>query len=72
MNAIVKRREHILQHDTVLRELFPANSFIVANRRAKNPRELVARADSYNIKTDFSNHSYHGYKKCGHKCDSCN
>ena len=41
MKAIIKRHEHILQHNTVLKELFPMNSFIVA-KKAKNLRELVA------------------------------
>ena len=53
MNTIVKRHEHILQQKTVLKELVPPNSFIVANKRANNLRELVTRADPYNIKTDL-------------------
>ena len=69
MNAIIKRQD-ILQHNTVLKELFPTNSFIVANKRAKNLRELVARADPHNIKTDLLNQTDDGYKKCGRKCDN--
>ena len=38
----------------------------------KNLRELFARADPYNIKTDLLNQTDLDYKKCGHKCDSCN
>ena len=72
MNAIIKRHEDILQHNTVLKELFPTNSFIVVNKRAKNLRELVARADPYNIKTGLLNQTDHRYKKCARKCDSCN
>ena len=53
VNTIIKRHEHILQHKTVLKELVPPNSFIVANKRANNLRELVTRADPYNIKTDL-------------------
>ena len=48
VNAVIKRNEHILQHN-ILKELFPPNSFIVANERTKNLRELVTRADPYNI-----------------------
>ena len=48
VNAVIKRNEHILQHK-ILKELFPPNSFIVANERAKNLRELVTRADPCNI-----------------------
>ena len=55
-----------------MKELFPTNSFIVANRIAKNLRELAARTDPYNIKTDLLNQTDHGCKKCGGKCDSCN
>ena len=72
MNATINRHEHILQRNTLLKELFPTNSFIAANKRAKNLRELVARVDPYNIKTDLLNQTDHGYKKCGRKCDSCN
>ena len=53
VNVIIKRHEDVLQNNAVLKELFPTNSFIVGNKRAKNPRELVARADSCNIKPIF-------------------
>ena len=49
VNAIVKIHEHVLQNNTLLKELFPANSFIVTNERSKNVRELVARADPYTV-----------------------
>ena len=71
VNAIIKRHEHILQHNTVLKELFPTNSFFVANKRAKNLPEFVARADPYNIKMDPLIQTDHRYKKCGCKGDSC-
>ena len=48
VNAIIKRHEHILQHNTVLKELFPTNSFFVANKGSKNLRELLARAEHKN------------------------
>ena len=38
VNAIVKRHEHVLQNNAVLKELFLTNSFIAANKRAKNLR----------------------------------
>ena len=71
-NAIINRHQHISQHNTLLKELFSTNSFIVTNKRAKNLRELVARVDPYNIKADLLNQTDHGYKKCGCKCHSCN
>ena len=55
-----------------MKELFLTNSFIAANKREKNRRKLVARADPYNIKGDLLEQSDHGCKKCRRKCDSCN
>ena len=72
VNAIFNKHEHILQHNTLLKELFATKSFIVANKRAKNLREMVARADPSNIKMDLLNQTDHGYKRYGLKCDSCN
>ena len=72
VNAIFNKHEHILQHNTLLKELFATKSFIVANKRAKNLREMVARADPNNIKMDLLNQTDHGYKRYGLKCDSCN
>ena len=72
VNAIIKRHEHILQHSTVLKELFPTNLFIVANKRAKDLQELVVRVDPCIIKTDLLNQTDHVYTKLGCKCDFCN
>ena len=38
VNTIIKRHKHILQHSTVLKKLFPMNSFIVANKSKKTLR----------------------------------
>ena len=38
MKAIIKRHKYILQHNTVLKELFPMNSFIVAKKSKKPSR----------------------------------
>ena len=35
-------------------------------------QELLTRANPYNIKSDLLDRNFHGYKKCGKKCDSCN
>ena len=67
VNAIVKIYQHILQNNTVLKELFPTNSFVVANKRTKNIHRLVARADPYNIKTVLLDQTDHGYKTFGLK-----
>ena len=44
---------------------------IVGNKRGNNLHQLIGRADPYKIKMDLSDQILHGYKKCGHKCDSC-
>ena len=72
VNAIVKIHEHVLKNNTVLKELFPTNIFIVVNERPRNLHELVACADRYNIKTDLLNQTDHGYKKYKRKSDFCN
>ena len=72
MNAITRKHEYILQNNTVLKELFPSNSVIVANKRGNNLHQMISRADPYNIKTDLLDQTPRGYKKCGRKCDSCN
>ena len=53
-----------------MKELLQSNSIIAANKRRNNLHQLIARADPYNIKTDFLDQTPHGYKKCGRKCDS--
>ena len=60
---IFKRHEHVLQKNTVLKERFPTNSFIVGNKKAKSLRELAARANPYNIKKNLLNQIDQGYKK---------
>ena len=70
MNAIVKTHGHVLQNNTVLKELYSTNSFIFANKRGRTLPELVARADHYNIKTDLVDQNDHGCYICGRKCDS--
>ena len=55
-----------------MKQLFPKNSTIVANKRGRNLQELLTRADPYNIENDLLDLNVHGYKKCGKMCDSCN
>ena len=71
MNAIIRKHDHILQNNTVLKEPFPSHSITVANKRGNNLHQLIARPDPYNIKTEFLDQTAHAYKKCGRKCDSC-
>ena len=62
VNAIIKKHEHLLQNNNILKELFPSNTFVVANKKCNNLRQLIARADPYNIKTDLLDQTQHGYK----------
>ena len=52
--------------------LFLKNYIIVAKKSGRNLQERLTRADAYNIKSDLLDLSFHGYKKCGWKCDSSN
>ena len=72
VSDIINRHRHLLKTDDTLKQLFPENSIVVANKRGKNLQERLTRADPYNIKSDLLDRNFHGYKKCGKKCDSCN
>ena len=71
VKAVIKRYEHILQNNKTLAELFPQNSIVAANKRAKYLHQLILRTDPYNIKINLLNQAQHGYSKCGRKCDLC-
>ena len=61
------KHRHLLESDDTLKQLFPKNYIIVANKRGRNLQELLTRADPYNIKSDLLGRNFHGYKKCGKK-----
>ena len=63
---------NILQENPEVRKIFPDGSIIVANKRCKNLKELLARADPYDVREDLLPNPIGGYKICGKKCDSCN
>ena len=65
---MINQHRHVLETDDTLKQLFPKNYIIVANKRGRNLQEILTRADPYNIKTDLLDLHIHGYKKC----DSCN
>jgi hypothetical protein len=64
---IIEKHQDILRTSATLSKIFPSGSFQVVNKREKNLKELVARADPYTpkITCDAS------YTTCGKKCDSC-
>ena len=45
---------------------------LVAYKRESNLKELLLRADPYQVKADLLDHTPHGYKPCNKTCDSCN
>ena len=53
VSEIINRHRHLLETDDTLKQLFPENSIVVANKRGKNLQELLTRADPYNIKSDL-------------------
>ena len=65
VSEIINRHRHLLETDDTLKQLFPKNSIVVANKRGKNLQDLLTRADPYNIKNDLLDQNFHGYKKCG-------
>ena len=67
ISKIIKKHEHLLRGHEKLNKLFPLGSFQVVNRRGKNLRELILRADPYSTRPIEANCEY---RKCG-KCDSC-
>ena len=58
-SEIINKHRHLLETDNTLKQLFPKNSVIVANKRGQNLQELLTRADPYNIKSDSLNLNDH-------------
>ncbi|XP_057302660.1 uncharacterized protein LOC130636829 [Hydractinia symbiolongicarpus] len=72
IKTIVQTHMPIISNHPDLSRLFPENSILVAYKRENNLRDLILRADPYNIKSDLSNDNAAGYVKCKNKkCDSC-
>ena len=63
---------NILQENPEVRKIFPDGSIIVANKRCKNLKELLARADPYDVREDLLPNPAGGYRICGKKSASCN
>ena len=72
VSKIINKHRHLLETDDTLKQLYPKNSIIIANKRGRNLQELLTRGDPYNIKSDLLDRNVHGYRKCGKRCDSCN
>ncbi len=70
VRAIVKKHSHLLIKSPAARKVFP-NGVMVVNKREQNLKELLTRADPYQIKSDITDLTPRGYKRCRKKCDSC-
>ena len=64
---IIKKHDHILRTSATLNKIFPRGSFQIVNKREKNLKEIISRADPYVIKPAILG----SYKTCDRTCDSC-
>ena len=71
IQAIVQRNPKLLYDHPELKNIFPKGSILVVNKREKNLKELLQRVDPYSVKSDVTDDSNHGYRKCENGCDSC-
>ena len=53
IQEIIKRHLNILQENPEVKKIFANGSTIVANKRCKNLKELLARADPYDVREDL-------------------
>ena len=67
IQKIIRKHENILRTSHTLDRLFPKGSFQVVNKRDKNLKELITRADPYSSKNPESG----SFKTCNRTCDSC-
>ena len=67
ISEIIKKHEDFIRNHEFLDKLFPPKCFQVVNRRGKNLKELISRADPYSVRTVNNDCAY---VKCG-VCDSC-
>ena len=61
---IMNKNLHILNENL-------KNDILVAYKRENNMKELLLRADPYQIKADLLDRTPHSYKSCKRACDSC-
>ena len=70
IKEIVNKHMHLIKNSAVVSKIFPDGSITTACKRMKNLKEIMVRADPYQIrpKTQVQNP---GYVKCKRTCDSC-
>ena len=72
VHAIVKKHLPLLSNHPGLSTLYPPNSVLVANKRERNLKDLLMRADPYNLKVDLLDGGNKGFSKCdARRCDAC-
>ena len=64
---IIANHEHLLRTNSTLDQLFPKGTFQVVNKRERNLKELISRADPYSTKIPRVGQ----YLTCNRTCDSC-
>ena len=67
VQQIISKHEHLLRTSPTLDHIFPKGTLQVVNKREKNLKELISRADPYSTKLPLTG----SYKTCGKTCDSC-
>jgi len=70
IRKIINKHLDLINGSPILSKIFPAGSIVIANKRSKNLKELMVRADPYTSK-DLPTEEP-GYHPCGKRCDSCN
>ena len=70
VRKIVSKHLPLIDNSNELSKIFPKGSIVTAYRRMKNLKELMVKADPYQIHPPFQVNNP-GYQKCKKGCDSC-
>ena len=66
INSIIQKHPHILNSFQIMKN----KEILVAYKRKKNLKELLMKADPYNIISNIDD-EMHTYVPCKQRCDSC-
>ena len=66
INSIIRKHPHILNNCQIMQN----KEILVAYKRKKNLKELLMKADPYNIISNIDD-EMHTYVPCRQRCDSC-
>ena len=66
INSIIQKHPHILNNCQIMQN----KEILVAYKRKKNLKELLMKADPYNIISNIDD-EMHTYVPCKQRCDSC-